>query len=274
MSREREPRPSTGERRKLWRPENQARKSEAKDGESMAGKTGFSKDGQYFFGPSPSRKKEMRQTKESPVRSNSNKDFDGNPTPRKGPPKVGQSSRLIDFAMAKDAFGNSPDNEPGANGNRASNRQTRRGRPSQNNSKGPKPPRATLTFAGRKTRRAFKNVIGAENSTLKTRSLPGQEKLLEAPNAPPKNVPKTITPPPRPSRSKSPDTRNPSRGLPGRPKSPLPGRTSAVPPTRYSASRSLPPLKPRHTGPKTTENLRPPKTDKVSQPSDWRRRPN
>lgn len=222
MSRDRERQKSRKDLGKARRASR--RTSVPEEPESTAGKTGFSEDGQYFFGPSPTKKREMRRTKEDRRGIDPIKDLDLNAAPRKAPKQIGTNVRLIDLAMDDEQFrppatDNKKDGPTSGTPKLPPFKKTRG--PSQS---GPSVPRETRAFAGRKSGRRFSNVVG--KGAVKTRSLPGAKKLGANPPPPPPSGPggpksKQVTRPPR--RSESETTRGSQvRKGPGNPR-PRPG---------------------------------------------------
>lgn len=249
MSRDRE-RPKS--KKDLGKARRASRRSSVpEEPESTAGKTGFSEDGQFFFGPSPTKKREMRRTKEERRGIDPIKDLDLNAAPRKAPKQVGQNVRLIDLAMDDEKF------RPELKENDDKSAGKPKLPPFKKLQKGSGPsgsvPRATRAFAGRKSGRRFSNVVG--KGSVKTRSLPGAAKSAPTPPPTPKPGPagpgsKKVTRPPRRADSEAtrgsgvrkgpgPGPRPGRPGAPNRPTSgvrkgprpgPRPGRPSGVKP--------------------------------------------
>ncbi|MDF1662897.1 MAG: hypothetical protein P1V97_14065 [Planctomycetota bacterium] len=266
------------------------RSSVPEEPESTAGKTGFSEDGQYFFGPSPTKKREMRRTKDDRPGIDPIKDLDLNAAPRRAPKQVGKNVRLIDLAMDDQQFRppaseKSAENSSGSMPKLPPFKKVNRG-PAGSGPAGSGPagsgsavPRETRAFAGRKSGRRFSNVVG--KGAVKTRSLPGAAKALSAPPTPkpgpagPKS--KQVTRPPRRSESETARSSQVRKGpAPTRPR-PGPSGKGPAPSARPGPRPgSRPGPGPRSSGASPapgSRGVRPKGIQRPPRPTGQRRRP-
>jgi hypothetical protein len=254
MPRERGRRSGASDKHRGRRDSRRARAPEPEDTESTIGKTGFSNDGQYFFGTSATEKRGMRRTRDNPRSINIDRDLDLSASPRRAPRQVGKNVRLIDLAMDDSIY--RPDNLSSNQGSsdkieqlppfkKLGAKENARRRLTRNRSLPPATARQTRAFAGRKTGRHFQDIVA--NGKVKTRGLPGREKIF-APPSKPIAAPKKITAPP----SRVSDSYNmkgtPARGTALRKTSesgiaritPAHGTPTRGTPTRGTPTRGLP----------------------------------